>query len=268
MFPQVHLHVGCFDSGGTATDHGLHIGFEHFTRPDPFPERLEDTRWSWALHPIERLPWMVVHELAHYQQVSHGDTLLHQALIEGGAEFVALQFAGGVVTPNMDWGLAHEAEVWEAFAEQMDGPAHIGRWFYTDTGTDWPRDLGYFVGFRIAQAYWAQAEDKSQAMVDLIRLEDVDRIADPAKALYAAFGLGRGSAGQLFGAKVMWRALFDGAVAKHGFGGLEGVGFQMPGAFLVRDGRIERSWRASHAGERPDWRALVVDASKASAAAS
>ncbi len=104
-------------------------------------------------------------------------------------------------------------------------------------------------------------DPRGQTVFAQYGLEEIDRIADPAKALYTAFGLGRGSASQLFGPKVMWRALFGGAVARHGFGGLEGDGFQMPGAFLVREGRIERSWRASHAGERPDWAALVIGAS-------
>ena len=110
-------------------------------------------------------------------------------------------------------------------------------------------------------------ESRGQVVFSHYGLEQVHRIADPSKALYRAFGLGQGSATQLFGLRVMGRALFGGAVARHGFGGLEGDGFQMPGAFLVRDGRIVRSWRASHAGEKPAWATLVSgEATSASAA--
>ncbi|MEL6348823.1 MAG: DUF2268 domain-containing putative Zn-dependent protease [Myxococcota bacterium] len=178
LVPTVYVHVGCFNSGGTATRHGLHVGLEHFTRPEPFPERYRNTWFDVALHEPDVFPRMVIHELAHFQQPDQAPTLLHMALIEGGADFVAHLFAGGVVTPNHDFGRAHEADIWDVFSAQMQDKPMAGTWFYTETGTDWPRDLGYFVGFRIVEAYWEQADDKAQALSDLFALEDVELILE------------------------------------------------------------------------------------------
>jgi hypothetical protein len=36
--------------------------------------------------------------------------------------------------------------------------------------------MGYFVGFRIAEAYYAQAKDKKAAIGDLLELRDPDAI--------------------------------------------------------------------------------------------
>lgn len=79
----------------------------------------------------------------------------------------------------------------------------------------------------------------------------VARIADPRCELYRAFGLGKGGFLELFGPRVWWRgavAVFKGC----GVGHLAGDGLQMPGAFLVRNGRIVAAQPAHSAADLPD----------------
>jgi hypothetical protein len=90
-------------------------------------------------------------------------------------------------------------------------------------------------------------------------IDQVDRISDPGKQLYRALELPRGSFGQLFGPAVWvagWRALLAG----HGIGPLVGDGFQMHGAFVIRDGRIAAARRCETAAERPDYAGLACGA--------
>jgi peroxiredoxin len=97
-------------------------------------------------------------------------------------------------------------------------------------------------------------------------IEHVDRVSDPEKLLYRALEVPRGTAGQLFGPAVWWpglRALVHG----HGLGPLVGDGFQMPGAFLVRDGRVVTAYRHAHAADRPDYAGLACGISRPLAAA-
>jgi hypothetical protein len=172
-FPDIHVHVGCLNSGGTASDHGLHVGLEHFSRPVDFEP---PSAWlDYALHPPDLFTDLVVHELAHFQQGTERSTLLHMALAEGGADYIGERFAGEVVLRNHDFGLAHEAEIWAAFEAQMHEGPMTGHWFYEDAGK-WPRDLGYFVGYRIAKAYVEQAEEDEAALRALFALEDVEAI--------------------------------------------------------------------------------------------
>lgn len=93
-------------------------------------------------------------------------------------------------------------------------------------------------------------------------LEDLPRIADPTRRLYASFGLARGGFLQLFGPRVWWRGLRAG-LAGHGVGRLQGDGFQMPGTFLVRDGKIRKAFRHRSAADRPDYVALAAAMTKA-----
>jgi len=87
-------------------------------------------------------------------------------------------------------------------------------------------------------------------------LRGVDVISDPERRLYRAFQLRRGTLKQLFGPEV-WVRGFEAFRAGHGIGALEGDGLQMPGAFLIHQGRILRAYRHRAAGDRPDYAALA-----------
>ncbi|MCS7041686.1 MAG: AhpC/TSA family protein [Bryobacteraceae bacterium] len=89
-------------------------------------------------------------------------------------------------------------------------------------------------------------------------LEDVQRISDPERTLYRAFGLPRGRFGDVLGPKVWWRGFQAGVLGGHGVGRLMGDGFQMPGVFLLFHGEIIRSYRHQSAADRPDYLALVT----------
>lgn len=82
-------------------------------------------------------------------------------------------------------------------------------------------------------------------------------ISDRERKLYRAFELKLGTFAQLFGPKVVWRAIGEQALLRHGVGKLEGNGFQMGGAFLVRDGRIVAGEPAKTAADRPNYVGIV-----------
>ncbi|MEQ9616791.1 MAG: peroxiredoxin-like family protein [Phycisphaerales bacterium] len=106
-------------------------------------------------------------------------------------------------------------------------------------------------GARIVLVHMSR-DDSIERLAERYGLGDVLFVRDPDRALYRAFELRRGSLGQLFGWRVIRRwiaATFRG----HGIGGLRGDGFQMPGAFLVRDGIIVRAFRHETAADRPDY---------------
>jgi hypothetical protein len=80
--------------------------------------------------------------------------------------------------------------------------------------------------------------------------ESLDAFSDPGRELYTAFELTRGSLWQLFGPAV-WLAGIR--AWRHGVGMLAGDGFQMPGAFVLRDGKIIKAFKHQSAGARPDY---------------
>jgi peroxiredoxin len=83
-------------------------------------------------------------------------------------------------------------------------------------------------------------------------LDALPSVSDPDRVLYRALGLRRGSLRQIFGWHV-WvrgaRAFFSG----HGIGALQGDGTQMPGAFLIRNGKVAARYLHRTAADRPDY---------------
>jgi hypothetical protein len=86
-------------------------------------------------------------------------------------------------------------------------------------------------------------------------LDDVDHFSDPDCRLFRAFDLARGSLWQVLGPDVWLRALP--ALAKYGLGKIEGDGFQLGGAFLIRDGKVVAAKRLKSSAEKIDFATLA-----------
>lgn len=90
----------------------------------------------------------------------------------------------------------------------------------------------------IVLIHMGDEDDQSQAYFDSFGLGDVARISDPQTRLYRAYGIPRGKVRQLFGPSVWWRGFKAAILQRHAVGGLGGDGFQLSGAFVVRDNEI------------------------------
>jgi hypothetical protein len=149
VFPDVYFVVGRFNSGGTASKHGLLIGAEMYRDADA-------------------LPAIVSHELIHFQQHYANPTLLEHAFLEGSADFLG-EMISGVQMNNAarDYGLVHEHTLWQEFRPHFADTTFFP-WMYGKPLDGRPSDLGYFIGYRIAQAYYNRMADKLQAVRDII----------------------------------------------------------------------------------------------------
>jgi uncharacterized protein YjaZ len=178
--------MGRMNSGGTTAADGIFIGLELFTRASSSPvDTLTDFERS-AATSSDTLVGLVAHEHAHVLQLAYGavsgPTLLEAALNEGVADFVGEKASGQLATGDAHvYGPAHEAALWAEFQVEMDG-TDLSRWLY-NKGKDpqRPGDLGYFIGYRIAQAYAKQRGDEAAAIRELLRVKD-------ARALLAQSG--------------------------------------------------------------------------------
>jgi hypothetical protein len=194
VFPPVTLLVGRFSTGGTTSASGMLIGTEFYsiTADTPLGELASFQRTN--VKSADSLPIVVSHEHAHILQAraggifSHGNkTLLEQALLEGGADFIGERSSGGNINAWL-WVVAvpMEPSLWDDFAGQMHG-TDVSRWLYnqgTSTATPTrPGDLGYFIGYRIVEAYYQKHTDKIAALRDIIEIRDAD-------AFLAASGYG------------------------------------------------------------------------------
>jgi hypothetical protein len=197
VFPDVYLLVGRMNSGGTLGDTGLLIGLEMYGRyPDTPDGELGD--WHRAvLRDMDGLPHIVLHELVHYQQhyvLDEAPTLLQMAINEGVADFLGELASGRHINERVHaWAEPRARQLWGEFAAQRHQTSPKG-WLYDPApGQGRPADLGYWVGYRVAKAYYDRAPDKAAAVREMLTIRDFE-------AFLARSGLGESLGGPQVGA--------------------------------------------------------------------
>jgi hypothetical protein len=167
-FPPVTIAIGRGKPVAIgAPDTGIQVGLEALCAIDWLDPDVED-----------RIVYVLAHEYAHVQQVrAHAlsekekPTVLEISLLEGIAEFVGELTAGQVAySRNAAAAVGHEREIETRFAADLDR-TDLSDWAYNATPQT-PGDLGYWVGYRIAKAYYRNAPDKRQALREILEMDD------------------------------------------------------------------------------------------------
>jgi hypothetical protein len=169
--PPVTMLIGRGNSGGTTSAAGVLIGVETVCRADWMQADLGD-----------RLVYLIAHEYAHVQQpiTEQMDdptegmlTVLQASLAEGTAEFVGELMSGSISNAHLKrFAQSREDQIKREFLADLDR-TELSRWLYNGVGTEsWPGDLGYWVGYRIAQEFYARAPDKQVAIRELLIMKD------------------------------------------------------------------------------------------------
>ena len=174
VFPDVYFVIGRMNSGGTLSDKGLLIGLDMYGKnPNAPTDELGD--WHRAVvSSVDRLPYIVAHELIHYEQKYAADeTLLARAVGEGVPDFVAELIAGDTINPHLHkYGNPIEKQLWTEFKAEMSGKK-TSNWLYQgNDAKDKPADLGYWMGYKIAESFYKNAKDKKQAVRDMLEIKD------------------------------------------------------------------------------------------------
>lgn len=173
LFPPVFFLVGRDHAGGAVQAEGILIAAETYA----------DTAREWDFPGLVQL---VAHELTHYQQAAYDlhryqteNSLLARTIKEGVADYVAELLTGKHTNPRAhEYGREHEWALWSGFRCEMRGE-DTGDWFFRrPENPDWPQDLGYFIGYRIAAARYARETSPERALAALLRVDDYPAFLD------------------------------------------------------------------------------------------
>jgi hypothetical protein len=144
---------------------GLQIGLEALCAVDWLNPNLED-----------RFVYVITHEYAHVQQAKvftekEELTVLERSLLEGAAELAAELTSGNVAYSHFTASTkGREKEIETEFAADQD-KTDLSHWLDNST-VEKPGDLGYWVGYRIAKAYYQHSSDKAQAFREVLEMND------------------------------------------------------------------------------------------------
>ncbi len=174
-FPaHVYFVVGPQKGAGMNSDNGIILAADMFATPPGTP-------YSYTKVSAAYVPFSAVHETIHFNQVyqtNDQSTLLQNVVSEGTADFVASLV---VAEPNVrqttdrwDYGCRNEEMLSARLIREADLKI-TGPWMFDHApSTGWPPDMGYWIGYRIAQAYYNRASDKTAALGDMLAVTDFD----------------------------------------------------------------------------------------------
>lgn len=182
---KVCFAIGLVNTGGTVSDKYVLIGTEvtMSTRKCDLSEfgNLSYTKMlAGDENFTQKIMNMVAHESVHTQQNRVSvDTnavdcpLLYRCIHEGACDFIGEITSGGQINAVIQYyGNLHEKELWTQFKNELCNEK-AGNWLYNyGTVKDKPGDLGYYIGYRIARAYYNNATDKKQAITDIIEMKN------------------------------------------------------------------------------------------------
>lgn len=134
---------------------------------------------------LDLLQVMMAHELTHFQQAmamggqkyvqlySDPNNMLGLCLREGGAEFVTSLVLGGITQQKaLAYIDADEDRLKQKFLKDLEAQQKE-YWLWGSIGQqDYPKLLGYAMGYKICHQYYEQAPDKAAALQDVLRMDD------------------------------------------------------------------------------------------------
>jgi hypothetical protein len=178
-FPNVYFVVGVLNSGGTSvSDVGLVLGAEMHAKPADMSAIAMPGFNTKVLSDASTVAPLVAHELTHYNQHDTDEGRLSDAVLnEGTADFMSQLVDGdNVNTDQWAFGCAHEAELWTLFTRTSSSTDDAVRtsWLYRfDPGPlGAPPFIGYWLGSRVAQAYYDSHADKRAAVHAILNISD------------------------------------------------------------------------------------------------
>jgi uncharacterized protein YjaZ len=173
-FNNIYFLMGGF-AGSTAQPPGLLIGADQTANGSGVDTAELSLVQRNRCAAVADMPYLVTHELIHNNQQPYGGTLLSAAIREGMADFIAELVTGSLGTNARlhAYGNAHEHALWQAFRREMQAPA-TKNWLYNTVQetSSRPCDLGYYIGYKICQAYYKRAVDKQRAVADMLAVGD------------------------------------------------------------------------------------------------
>lgn len=185
--PTIYYLVGGLRAGGNGGDGNyILIGAEVYS-VKPTTDWSEFSKNA-RLYDPSGIPHIVAHETTHtLQEAVQGSeayvsiytddakgTLLAYSVREGGADYFAKLISGNHINPEAHaYGDQNEQELWQLFKKEMHS-TELGDWFFyaPKVHIGWPRDLGYYMGYKITEAYFQNAVSQEEAVKALLSSED------------------------------------------------------------------------------------------------
>jgi uncharacterized protein YjaZ len=178
--PNVCFAIGCLRTGGTVSDNLILIGTE-IAASTPKTEKYELSNWlKSVIGTIGDIVSMVSHETIHIQQKGgYLRDLAEHTISEGVADFLSEKISGLTIDKiAFKYGMENDCDLRKEFLQDYSkNKTDISNWLYNGSKSkNRPADLGYYIGYRIAEEYYNKITNKEKAILDLLNRKNYKKI--------------------------------------------------------------------------------------------
>ena len=177
--PNVCFAIGCLRTGGTVSDNLILIGTE-IAASTQETEKSELSNWlKSVIGTFGDIVSMVSHETIHTQQKGNLSDLAEHSISEGVADFLSEKISGLTINKiAFKYGLENDCDLRKEFLfNYSKNKTDISNWLYNGSKSkNRPADLGYYIGYRIAEEYYNKAVNKEKAILDLLNRKNYKKI--------------------------------------------------------------------------------------------
>lgn len=174
-FDDIYFVFGQFKRAGTVVDNTIIIQLEKNARSERTQSAfLFNDQELLNLNDSQSLVPLVMHEQVHVNQTYINTRgLLSKSICEGSADFLMHLQTGRLPSlskETYDYGEQNEAMLWAKFITDLDIDYRYIKtdWFYNYDRDDLPPDLGYFMGYKICEKFYNEADNKFKAITFML----------------------------------------------------------------------------------------------------
>lgn len=196
--PSIYIGIGCLRSGGTTSKHHVLIcadiaASDSLVDLSELPDELKsilgrNDLLSYLAHETAHtlqhgFPWQELPMLLRHKRL----TVLNMCLVEGSADFFShLVIQRHINTDKHIYGETHEQEIWKMFNWSVENHRFdYSPWLYNFRQVKgMPSDLGYYIGYKIAESFYQQQANKLHALRMLQRRGKYRKIVGKSKYSY------------------------------------------------------------------------------------
>jgi uncharacterized protein YjaZ len=188
--PEIYIGFGCFTSGGTTSKNKLLIAAEIAAADSAIdiselPQYLKNILGNndiisyiahETVHTLQHgFPMGEILKLAKYKRLN----LLNMAITEGSADFITTRLFGLNINKRIfTYGEKNECNLWKEFEKSFKSePFSYRGWLHNFRSVKGkPADLGYYVGYKITEAFYNRAKDKKKSLRSILNRGKYKRV--------------------------------------------------------------------------------------------
>lgn len=183
---DIYFMISSWNQGGTVVPSGLSIGIQYFCGYDSLNvSEIEKIRAS-NISARDKLIPVIIHEQIHQWRKYNNTQYVYEACMrEGNCDFVAYLVTGQYVAVNKRWTYFESIRdsIKQVFKNEYAEKRNANDWVSIESKKFNFGAAGYYVGFKICEAFYNKAKNKKKAIRQIIEMNNPEYILNASNFL-------------------------------------------------------------------------------------